>query len=125
MAFIADSVIVPVPLHWRRQFFREYNQSELLAQTLAKLPIRTRVLPLLKRTRYTRPQVELHASERHDNMRYAFCVNAKIKIPLETKLIVFDDVLTTGSTINECCKTLQKHGFLNIHAATFSQTSKD
>jgi ComF family protein len=125
MDFIADSVLVPVPLHWRRQFFREYNQSELLAKTLEKFPIPIQVLPLLKRIRYTRPQVELHASERHDNMRHAFRMNAKIKIPLDTKLVVFDDVLTTGSTINECCKVLQKYGFSNINAATFAQTTKD
>jgi ComF family protein len=125
MDFIGESVLVPVPLHWRRQFFREYNQSELLAKTLEKLPIHSRVLPLLKRIRYARPQVELHASERHNNMRNAFRINAKIKIPLHSKLIVFDDVLTTGSTINECAKVLQQHGFLNIYAATFTQTIKE
>jgi ComF family protein len=124
MDFLADGVLVPVPLHWRRQFFREYNQSELLAKTLEKLPLRSRVLPLLKRIRHTRPQVELHASERQDNMRNAFRINAKIKIPLHSKLIVFDDVLTTGSTINECARALQKHGFLNTYAATFAQTTQ-
>ncbi|MDR2807261.1 MAG: ComF family protein [Puniceicoccales bacterium] len=121
MSFIADSTFVPVPLHWRRQFSREYNQSTVLAKALAKLPIRSQVLPLLRRVRYTRPQVELRADERQINMQGAFALLPKIKIPLETKLVVFDDVLTTGATINECCKILQKHGFSNIYAATFAQ----
>ncbi|MDR1303331.1 MAG: ComF family protein [Puniceicoccales bacterium] len=125
MAFIGGSTLVPVPLHWRRKFLREYNQSELLVRHLAKFPINSKVLHLLKRTRHTRPQVGLRATERRSNMQKAFAINPKIKIPLDTRLIVFDDVLTTGSTINECCSVLKKHGFSNILAATFAQVSRD
>ncbi|MDR2200854.1 MAG: ComF family protein [Puniceicoccales bacterium] len=125
MELIGDSIMVPVPLHWRRRFFREYNQSDLLAQRLAKLPIAMEVLPLLKRIRHRRPQVELRASERRTNVENIFTVNPKFKIPFSRKLVVFDDVVTTGATIDECCKTLQKYGFSNIYAATFAQTIKD
>jgi predicted amidophosphoribosyltransferase len=120
-----DSVLIPVPLHWRRYFWREYNQSEFLVRELVKLPIRAQTLNLLRRTRFTRPQVELHATERCRNIQYAFRVNTSIKIPLNTRLIVFDDILTTGSTINECCRTLQAYGFSNIYAATFAQTYEE
>jgi ComF family protein len=125
MEFMGNGVIVPVPLHWRRQFFREYNQSDLLARNLAKLPINSKVLRLLKRNRHTQPQVRLRASERRNNMENAFSINPKIKLPLDRRLIVFDDVFTTGSTINECCKVLKKHGFSNINAATFTQISRN
>ncbi|MDR3317181.1 MAG: double zinc ribbon domain-containing protein [Puniceicoccales bacterium] len=121
MNFIADSVIVPVPLYWRRQFFREYNQSEVLAHRLTKLPIHVQVLPLLKRIRHTRTQVGLRIAERRNNMRNAFAINPEVKIALDTKLIVFDDIFTTGSTLNECCNTLKKYGFTNIYGASFSQ----
>jgi ComF family protein len=125
MALLEGGVLIPVPLHWRRAFKREYNQSEIIAKSLQKLSIDLEVLPLLKRIRHTRSQVQLHTRERLENIKNAFSINPKIAIDRDRKLIVFDDIFTTGSTINECCKVLQKHGFRNIYAATFTQTSKN
>ncbi|MDR1591261.1 MAG: ComF family protein [Puniceicoccales bacterium] len=125
MALLQDSILVPVPLHWKRVFKREYNQSEIIAKSLQKLPIDMKVLSLLKRRRHTPPQVGLHINERRENVKNAFSIDPKFKIDHERKLIVFDDVFTTGATINECCKILRKHGFHNIYAATFTQVSKN
>jgi ComF family protein len=125
MTLLEDGILVPVPLHWRRIFKREYNQSEIVAKSLQKLPANVEVLPLLKRTRHTPPQVGLHIRERCRNVKKAFSINRKIKIDRDRKLIVFDDVFTTGSTINECCQELRRHGFHNIYAATFTQTSRN
>lgn len=125
MALLADSALIPVPLHWKRIFKREYNQSEIIVRSLQKLPINVEVLHLLKRIRHTPPQVGLRAHERLQNVENAFDVNPKIKIDRHRKLVVFDDVLTTGSTVNACCKALQNHGFHNVYAATFTQSSRN
>jgi ComF family protein len=125
MALLRDSTLIPVPLHWKRIFKREYNQSEIIAKSLQKLPINMEVLPLLKRRRHTPSQVGLRIRERQENVKNAFSLDPKIQIDRDRKLIVFDDVFTTGSTINECCKVLHKHGFHNIYAATFTQVSKN
>jgi ComF family protein len=122
--FLKNSTLVPVPLHWARNFKREYNQSEILVMALRKLPIDVKVFHLLKRTRHTPQQVGLGTLERQYNVKNAFAVNQKINIPRDSKLIIFDDVFTTGATINECAKALRKHGFYNIYGATFAQTSK-
>lgn len=120
--------MVPVPLHWRRYFVREYNQSELITRELVKQERSIKMLPLLKRKRYTRPQVGLNANERQSNVQDAFVLNEKIlkkaNISSDTKIIVFDDVLTTGATLNACCKTLIQNGFESVYAATFAQTIK-
>ncbi|MDR1366320.1 MAG: ComF family protein [Puniceicoccales bacterium] len=125
MALLQDSVLIPVPLHWKRIFKREYNQSEIIAKFLKKLSTNVEVLPLLKRTRHTPPQVGLRIHERRQNVKRAFNINHKIKVDRNRKLVVFDDIFTTGSTINECCKELHRHGFHNIYGATFTQTSRN
>jgi ComF family protein len=125
IALLKGSIVIPVPLHWRRTFKREYNQSEIIAKSLQKLPINVEILPLLKRIRHTPPQVGLRTHERRENVKNAFTINPKIGIDRDRKLVVFDDVFTTGATINECCKVLQNHGFRNIYAATFTQTSRN
>lgn len=121
-AFLRDGILVPVPLHWRRYFWREYNQSEYLARALAKLDPTLSVQPLLKKIRHTRPQAQLHAQARQTNIRGVFQLNTKIYVDRQAKVIVLDDVLTTGATINECCQTLKQNGFQHVYAATFAQT---
>jgi ComF family protein len=125
MTLLENGILVPVPLHWKRVFKREYNQSEVIANYLRKFSANVEVLPLLKRVRHTPPQVGLRIRERRENVKNAFSINPKIKINRDRKLIIFDDVFTTGSTINECCKELHRHGFFNVYAATFTQTSRN
>ena len=121
--FIDHGILVPVPLHWKRQFFREYNQSAILISALTQLNLKNiTTLPLLKKLHSTRPQVGLNALERQTNVAHSFGINLKIQIDKSCKIIVFDDVFTTGATINECCRVLKEHQFVNVFAATFAQT---
>ncbi|MDZ7413507.1 MAG: ComF family protein [candidate division KSB1 bacterium] len=110
-------VLVPIPLHPARRRERGYNQSELLARRAAKvcgLPVET---DLLRRTRYTRPQSQLGASERAKNVAGAFAV----RLPAEVggrRVILVDDVLTTGATASECARVLKEAGALEVFLAT-------
>ncbi len=101
----APQAVCAVPLHAGRERRRGYNQAELLARALAaelKVPCR----PLLRRTRATRQQARLHADERRANLEGAF--EATGRAPLRVLLV--DDVLTTGSTLTECERVLRAAG---------------
>jgi len=110
----ADAV-VPVPLHWRRQRERGFNQAADLAAGLG-MPI----LHALTRVRGTRPQVELPAAERHRNVHDAFRLAGNPhRRPLDGScLVVVDDVMTTGATLNACARVLKRAGVAEIRALT-------
>ncbi|MFC4991675.1 ComF family protein [Rubritalea tangerina] len=98
--------LIPIPLHWRRQWQRGFNQAHALAQQLSHLTH----IPLthcLKRARHTHTQTKLIRSERLSNLRDAFKVN---DIPPHfSSAILIDDVFTTGATTSACAQALQKH----------------
>ena len=111
-AFAAGSgagLIVPVPLHARRLRQRGFNQALLLGEFLA----RSWRLPLnrhnLRRTRWTEPQINLSAAERSANVRGAFAVADPGQLA-GRRVILVDDVFTTGSTVAECSRTLLRAG---------------
>jgi competence protein ComFC len=109
-------VIVPVPLHATRQRERGFNQASLLA---ALLSARTSIpaKPVLERIRYTTTQTALDRSERMENLHNAFRLrkNADVR---GLRVLLIDDVLTTGSTLSECARVLKRAGALSVHAAT-------
>jgi ComF family protein len=108
-------VIVPVPLHRRRLWKRRYNQAAVLAQALGRASLIAVVPDALNRTRATPPQGHMNAGERHRNVRNAFGVNPERAAALKGKRIVLvDDVLTTGATVNECARTLKKAGAASV-----------
>jgi ComF family protein len=101
-------VVVPVPLHKKRQGLRGFNQSELLARYVSKrlnLPGGT----ALARTRNTDPQVGKSGMYRKTNLKGAFEVLDPELVSNKTVLLI-DDVATTGSTLNECAKILKSSG---------------
>ena len=109
-------VMVPVPLHPTRQRERGFNQASLLAELLSahtSIPSK----PLLKRIRYTTTQTALDRSERMENLHNAFRLrkNADVR---GLRVLLIDDVLTTGSTLSECARVLKRAGAISIHAAT-------
>ena len=109
-------VIVPVPLHPARQRERGFNQASLLAELLSahtSIPCK----PLLKRIRYTTTQTALDRSERMENLHNAFRLrkNADVR---GLRVLLIDDVLTTGSTLSECARVLKRAGAKSVHAAT-------
>ncbi len=115
----SPDLIIPVPLHKRRLRWRGFNQSELLAQSVGlTIPIDT--ISLI-RTKYTTSQVKVKSrKKRIDNIKNAFCVVEPLKIRGKSILLV-DDVITTGSTLEECAKVLKKAGAKKVNALVLAR----
>ena len=108
--------IVPVPLHPARQRQRGFNQAELLADWLSdhlSLPLR----PALQRIHYTTTQTAFDRTERMQNLRGAFRLRKKADVR-NLRVLLIDDVLTTGSTLSECARILKEAGAHSVYAAT-------
>ncbi len=108
--------MIPVPLHWKREMHRTFNQSEIICSTLAKklgLKYRTNILV---RTKATREQSKLKHRERLNNLKDAFALSLVKKHKIRNKTILLvDDVMTTGATMSECAKVLKKGGAKRIY----------
>jgi ComF family protein len=101
-----DAPLVPVPLHARRLATRGYNQAALLAQELARLSQRSCHLRLLQRVRETERQVGKSRRERCENPDGAFELRARAP----RRVVLVDDVVTTGSTVRACVQALAREG---------------
>jgi ComF family protein len=115
--YLAADFIIPVPLHKTKLRERGFNQSLHLANRIAvfsKIPVESNIL---KRIRYTKSQSKLSAADREKNVERAFAVTDVEKL-LGKKIILVDDVLTTGSTVRECAKVLRQAGVSKILAIT-------
>lgn len=103
--------IIPVPLHYRRLVKRRYNQASLLAKPIAQTLQKPVLHEALKRMKNTAPQGHQSRAERHSNMAGAFDVEAGMAEALKGRnILLIDDVLTSGATVNQCAKTLKKYG---------------
>ena len=104
-------LIAPVPLHWLRLFSRRYNQAALLAQALGRRTEIPVVQDLLQRRRHTPPQGRLSAPARRRNVAGAFAVKPAHKDRLQDRrVLLIDDVLTTGATAAACARVLRRGG---------------
>jgi ComF family protein len=109
-------LVVPVPLHPARQRERGFNQASMLAELFAvsaRLPLRD----VLERVRYTTTQTAHDRAERMENLHNAFRLR-KNRDVRDLRVLLIDDVLTTGSTLSECARVLKAAGALSVHAAT-------
>jgi ComF family protein len=116
----ADAV-VPVPLHAKRERERGFNQADDLARGLG-LP----VIPLLRRVRSTKPQVDLPAKARRLNVEGAFEVIDLSGRPEGRRLqvlVIVDDVMTTGATLEACACVLREAGAREVRALTAARVS--
>jgi ComF family protein len=114
-------MLVSVPLHWLRLWRRRYNQAALLAQALAGMSDRQHFPQALKRHRGTRSQVGLQGKEREANVRGAFSVAETAKIQVAGKrIILIDDVLTTGATAGAAARSLLKAGARQVDVVVFA-----
>ncbi len=104
-----DSIIVPVPLHPARKRERGYNQSELITSGILKEISYLSKGDFLIRIKNTRPQASLDGEQRQENVRGAFKIKDSAMLKRKT-VILIDDVITTGATINNCAVTLMEHG---------------
>ncbi|HEX9080089.1 MAG TPA: ComF family protein [Desulfuromonadaceae bacterium] len=113
-------LIVPVPLHVRRLRSRGFNQAVLLGELLARkwrLPLARRALV---RIRWTEPQINLTARERRDNVKGAFSVPDPAVVAGK-RVLLLDDVLTTGSTVEECSRVLKRAGAAGVTVITVAR----
>jgi ComF family protein len=113
--------VVPMPLHWRRRWQRGFNQSELLAREIGRrwnVPVRG----LARRKRATAPQAGLTSAQRRKNVEGAFEVRkvgaskvGKASAPLRgMRILLIDDVLTTGATASACARALKRAGAAQV-----------
>ncbi len=114
--------LVPVPSHWRRRFWRGFDQAELLARELSRrtgIPVRR----LLRRRRHTRAQAGLSRRERRQNIRGCF----EAARPGEVRglrLLLIDDVLTTGATANAAAAALREAGAAHVGVFTLARADR-
>ncbi len=114
--------VVPVPLHWLRHLRRGYNQAELIARPLAGLL----GLPLtrgLRRIRGTAPQTQLARGKRRDNLQQVFRVRNPEALR-DQRLLLVDDVFTTGATLRSAAATLKQAGARSVDALAVARTPK-
>lgn len=119
-------LVAPVPLHWRRLFMRRYNQAQLLARVVvreASPGSRPRLAPeLLRRRRWTGSQTGLRAQERRGNVRQAFGIHPRWAAEIAGKTVLLvDDVLTTGATVEACAQVLQRGGARHVDVLTLAR----
>ncbi len=113
--------LVPIPLHWYRYNFRGFNQSEEVGKLIAKKMGWKFVPDLLIRKKYTTPQAQLTGFARRENLHGVFLLNPSISISKYPNIVLFDDVLTTGSTLLEASKVLRVGGAKRIMCLTIAK----
>ncbi len=118
--YVRDAVLVPVPLHPRKERERGYNQSRLLAECFAAAAGgATRIAEPLRRTIDTPTQTALDRRTRQANLKNAFALRRGAAINAAERYVLVDDVFTTGSTLNACAAVLRRAGGLNLDVVTF------
>ena len=115
-------VIMPVPLHWRRMWARRFNQSATLSKLLSDgsgVPVN---FTALRRVKATPQQVGLSKSERATNVQGAFRVDAAGKAAVAgRRVLLVDDVLTSGATVDTCSRTLLRAGARQVDVLVFAR----
>jgi ComF family protein len=118
--------VVPVPLYWRKRWSRGFNQAELLARHVAK----HRGIPLLnalRRKRATATQAGLASAGRRRNVAGAFVMRARTKPDPRIagkKILLIDDVMTTGATASACASVLKRGGAQSISLLTLARVDR-
>jgi ComF family protein len=118
--WVEPDLIVPVPMHWTRRLLRGVNGPDLLAEAVAhamRLPIDSRLLVC---RRMTRKQGTLLPTARRRNVRGAYAVARRGRLAVQHVLVV-DDVLTTGATLDELARVLQRAGVKSVSVAVLAR----
>jgi ComF family protein len=113
-------IIIPVPLHWARLFKRGYNQSEIIARQIGKyfnIPVRTNIL---KRKKYNPTQLYKNKERRWENVKNIFLIK-KIEEIKGKHILLIDDIITTGATMNACIKTMSQIENIKISVLCLAQ----
>jgi ComF family protein len=120
---LADAdALVPVPLHWTRLWWRRFNQSAALAHAISRIssvPVQTH---LLARVHATPPQVGKSKRERAKNVQGAFAVPRAVRVEVKgRRLIIVDDVITSGATVDACARVLRRAGAERVDVLAFAR----
>lgn len=120
---LADAdLLVPVPVHWTRLFARKYNQAALLAQAVGRLAGRAVAVDLLQRAKRTRKLGTSGPRERAETVRAAFRIAERRRRELVgRRVLLIDDVFTTGSTVAACARTLVRAGAAAVDVLTLAR----
>lgn len=121
--FIEDvDCVVPVPIHKEKEKLKGYNHSAILAREIGECCGLKVYEDLLIRSRSTRPLKDLTKDERIKELEGAFDVKAEYKVlaAIDKRILLVDDIFTTGTTVRECCAALVDSGFDNIIVMTYA-----
>ncbi len=119
-------MVAPVPLHWTRLALRRFNQSALLARSIGKTSGVPVIPDLLVRRRRTSSQGGLTRIQRRDNVRGAFAVRPARRDALRGRRVVLvDDVLTTGATATMCARTLRRAGAAGVDVLVLARVVRE
>lgn len=106
--------IVPIPLHWQRKMWRGFNQADILAQEVAPV-VHAPVMPALMRIKQTQFQSKLSPEDRKENIAGVFSLDQKYLTSIKNKkILLIDDLYTTGATATAAAKELYKHGASSV-----------
>ena len=114
--------IVPLPLHWMRRVWRGFNQAELIAAPLANY-MSVPLVKALRRKKYRPPQVGLTNAQRRENVRGVFVVTQP-QLVEGRRILLVDDVFTTGATASACAKALKKAGAKHVSLLTLARVDR-
>jgi ComF family protein len=120
---LRPTCIIPIPMHWSRRLWRGVNSPEIVAGVLAKelaVPMRPR---LLRRRRRTEKQANLTRWQRRRNVRRAFRTR-RSKHLVGARVLLVDDIMTTGATANEAARTLRKGGAEFVAVAVLARAAE-
>lgn len=116
--FNSNNYLLPIPLHPKREKWRGFNQSEIIASHLAK-KFGWEKISCLKKIKNSKPQAKLNESKRLNNLNNCFCLSGDD--PAGKKIILVDDVATTGATLEEAARILKKAGAKSVWGLTIAR----
>ena len=119
-----EALLVPVPLHRWRLWSRGFNQAALLAHALAKRTATPLAVDALQRVRPTTISRGMGRRARAANVRNAFRV-ARPAVVKDRRIVLIDDVMTTGATVNACSRVLLRSGAASVHVLTWARVVRD
>ncbi len=117
-------IIISVPISANRKRSRGYNQSELIAGKIGKTGIITFEMHLLSKVKNNKPQSSLNKMQRLENVKNVYKIQNEQKIK-EKRILIFDDIYTTGATANECARILKQAGAKNVGVLTIAKDFKN
>ena len=115
-------VVCAVPMHWRRRFKRRINGPDIIATGVARVVARPVNFKLLSCTRLPKKQGTLSLEQRHENVRSSYAVNVReARRFVGKRVLLVDDVMTSGATLNELARLLLRHGIKSVSVAVIAR----